>query len=350
MSFDVVSLFSGIGGLDLGFTIAKFNVIWANDNSPSTWETYEKNHPNTVLDRRSITQITDDEIPDCDVIIGGPPCQSWSIAGSNKGVKDSRGKLFYEYLRVIKAKKPKIFVAENVEGILRKTHKLEFDKIISNFEQIGYAVHYKLLNAAEYGTPQDRKRVIIVGIRMDITDNYEYPLKNKQLITLEQAIGDLSDHKIDHVTRHDTVNNNIDIYLQDTWSSQFMSRNRVRGWDEVSYTIPATARQVPLHPQAPKMIKVNTDKFEFAINDGTYRYNGIDLYRRLTVHECARIQTFPDTYKLYFDKIEDGYKILGNAVPVELAKCIAISVMSFLSTCKVNNKPKVLIKIKAKPT
>jgi DNA (cytosine-5)-methyltransferase 1 len=321
----VVSLFCGIGGLDLGFRQEGFNIIWANDNCPSIWSTYQHNHPNTYLDKRSLVSINSTEIPDCDLIIGGPPCQSWSVAGSNKGANDPRGKLFYEYQRVIADKKPKVFVAENVEGILSKKHQAEFQRIIAGFENIGYQVHCQLLNASDYMVPQDRMRVIIVGIRKGTGGNFEFPAKSRTKVTLGQAIGDLTSLPIKAYKRSDRMVSDVDSYLDDSYSPQYMSRNRVRSFDELSYTIPATGRQVPIHPQAPKMIKVHTDLYRFCDDKGpeVYPRNGDTLYRRFTIHECARIQTFPDSFTLLFNNIDDGYKMLGNAVPVELARRIA---------------------------
>jgi DNA (cytosine-5)-methyltransferase 1 len=204
------------------------------------------------------------------------------------------------------------------------------------------------MNAANYGVPQDRKRVIIVGVRKDICDEFCYPAEKGEYVSLSQSIGDLRNNQIINVNRHEKVNNDVDTYLEDSWSSQFMSRNRIRTWDEVSYTVPATGRQVPLHPQAPRMVKISPDTFQFIEDDGSYSYNGASLYRRLTIHECARIQTFPDTYKLYFDKVEEGYKILGNAVPVKLAECVADSVKKLIQTYTPNKKDKVIINIRTK--
>lgn len=341
---DTVSLFSGIGGLDLGFSNTGFKVIWANDNSSSTFKTFKHNNKGVKFDTRDITKIPSSDIPDCDVIIGGPPCQAWSAAGSNRGANDPRGKLFYEYLRVIGDKKPKIFVAENVEGILRKTHQKEFEKILDQLESHGYKVFYQKLNASDYEVPQDRKRVIIVGVRLDISTKFSYPVPSTKKVCLSDAIYDLRNEKLIAVKRSGIKYPDMDnTYLDDSWSSQFMSRNRVRSWSDPSFTIPATGRQVPLHPQAPKMIKIGQDKYEF-VDDQTARFNGDNLYRRMTIRECARIQTFPDNYELFFDTIDNGYKILGNAVPVKLAEHIAKSVKNVLTAKTV--KKSVTIKLK----
>ncbi|MEM6404752.1 MAG: DNA cytosine methyltransferase, partial [Cyanobacteria bacterium P01_D01_bin.116] len=178
---NVVSLFSGCGGLDLGFHQAGFNIIWANEYDKSIWDTYEFNHSNTHLDKRDIRKIAPDDIPDCIGIIGGPPCQSWSEAGAQRGIDDSRGQLFFDYIRILKEKKPLFFLAENVSGILAKKHEKAFTNILSHFKEAGYNVTYKLLNASDYLVPQDRKRVIIIGYREDIGGIFEFPnvIKNK---------------------------------------------------------------------------------------------------------------------------------------------------------------------------
>ena len=118
----LVSFFSGAGGLDKGFEQAGFDTIWANEYDRQIWDTYQYNFPNTELDKRSITKINPKEIPDCDGIIGGPPCQSWSEAGALRGINDSRGKLFFDFIRIVETKKPLFFLAENVSGMLAKRH------------------------------------------------------------------------------------------------------------------------------------------------------------------------------------------------------------------------------------
>ena len=136
----IVSFFAGAGGLDLGFHKAGFNVVWANEYDKEIWETYEKNHPNTILDKRSIVNIPADEVPGCDGIIGGPPCQSWSEAGSARGIKDKRGQLFFDFIRILEAKQPKFFLAENVSGMLISKHNEALEGIKELFRNavIGY--------------------------------------------------------------------------------------------------------------------------------------------------------------------------------------------------------------------
>ncbi|MBR2710093.1 DNA cytosine methyltransferase [Candidatus Saccharibacteria bacterium] len=173
----VVSLFSGAGGLDLGFIMSGHEIIWANDLYKDAVDTYKKNiGEDIILD--DIKNIPSDQIPDCDIIIGGFPCQGFSVANTKRHIGDKRNELYKELLRVIKAKKPKFFLAENVKGLTTFEKGSVFKMILSDFESIGYKVKYKVLNAADYGVPQTRQRVIIVGVRNDINWEYEYPKPN----------------------------------------------------------------------------------------------------------------------------------------------------------------------------
>ncbi|MBW4650694.1 MAG: DNA cytosine methyltransferase [Kastovskya adunca ATA6-11-RM4] len=316
---DIVSLFSGCGGLDLGFHQAGFKIIWANEYDKSIWNTYEFNHPETKLDKRDLRSIKPSEIPDCIGIIGGPPCQSWSEAGAGRGINDSRGQLFYNYVEIIKEKKPLFFLAENVSGILAKKHDHAFTEILYQFKDAGYEVTYKLLNASNYKVPQDRKRVIIVGYQERMGGAFKFPEGSNRVLTLRDAIYDLS--KIEPVPVESEVNENRGTipnheYLEGGFSSIYMSRNRVRGWDEPSFTIQAGGRHAPIHPQARKMIWIGKDQWKFDEDSSKPS-------RRLSVRECARIQTFSDNFIFKYDHIANGYKMVGNAVPVNLAKSLA---------------------------
>lgn len=302
-----VALFAGCGGLDLGFENSGFEIIWANDNNKKVEATYKYNHKKTELIIKSIADIKSEEIPDCDIIIGGPPCQSWSLAGSMKGKEDSRGQLFYEYVRIIKDKRPKAFVAENVKGIVSKAHINSFNEIVNMFKECGYIVTYKVLNAKDYGVPQDRERVFIVGIRNDINSSYIFPEVTHykgNYITLEKAIGDLRDNPSE--------------WMEGSFSPIFMSRNRRRNWNEVAFTVQAGGRQTQMHPDSPEMEKVDKDKWQF-------KKDSSKVVRRMSVRECARIQTFPDSFEFISDSLNEKYKMIGNAVPVKLAEAVAKS-------------------------
>ncbi|RRO17703.1 DNA cytosine methyltransferase [Flavobacteriaceae bacterium 14752] len=321
----IVSFFAGAGGLDLGFQKAGFDVIWANEYDKDIWETYEKNHPHTILDKRSIVDIPADEVPECDGIIGGPPCQSWSEAGSLRGINDKRGQLFFDFIRILEAKQPKFFLAENVSGMLLGRHSEALKNIKEMFQNagVGYELSFQMLNASDFDVPQDRKRVFFVGIRKDLNFKFQFPKPVKEKITLEQAISDLKKSVVPAKEGNKTNRENCKIpnheYMIGGFSSMFMSRNRVRTWDEQSFTIQAGGRHAPIHPQAPKMKFIEQNVREFVKGKE-------DLYRRLSVRECARIQTFPDSFIFHYTHIAAGYKMIGNAVPVNLAKHMALSI------------------------
>lgn len=326
----IVSLFSGAGGLDLGFSKAGFDITWANEYDKDIWKTFEKNHPNTFLDKRSITQILNEDVPECDGIIGGPPCQSWSEAGSLRGIEDNRGQLFFDFIRLLESKQPYFFLAENVSGMLLVRHKEALENIKNHFRNagIGYDLHFKLLNAKDFNVPQDRKRVFFIGFRSDLKVDFKFPEGFKKHIPLKDAIGDLSENVMVAKNGKGANNGNCSIpnheYMDGGFSSMFMSRNRVRSWDEVSFTIQAGARHAPLHPQAPKMNFIEQNVREFVKGKE-------ELYRRLSVRECARIQTFPDDFIFHYDNISAGYKMIGNAVPVNLAYHLAKEIKQSLS-------------------
>lgn len=320
---DIVSLFAGCGGLDLGFEKAGFNVLWANEFDESIHATYRINHPNTKLNTSDIRTLTGKDIPDCDGIIGGPPCQAWSEGGKRLGLEDPRGRLFWDYIRIVKDKRPKFFVIENVQGILEDKHKKSLDGFMKILSDAGYNITYELLNAAEYRIPQDRFRVFFIGIRNDLDNTFKFPNAiNIKPITLKQAIGDIVEtprYYCDEIVKGDHPKRlNHDVYIG-SFDAKYMSRNRVRSWDEVSFTMQAQARNAPLHPQAPKMIYVSQSQRHFV--------KGYEnLYRRLSVRECARIQTFPDSFKFIYKNVKDGYKMVGNAVPPRLAWYLALQI------------------------
>jgi len=324
----IVSLFSGAGGLDLGFHKAGFKTVWANEFDKVIWETFEHNFPQTFLDKRSIVKIPSADVPDCVGIIGGPPCQSWSEAGAGRGIKDSRGKLFFEYIRILKAKEPLFFLAENVSGILLPRHKEAFQSILAEFQALNYNVSYHLLNANNFGVPQDRQRVIIVGYHKKLGKTFIPPEEILPRPNLKDAIWDLRLAKAARDKNYTNGNEGLSAsnheYMNGGFSTIYMSRNRVRSWEEPSFTIQAGGRHAPLHPQAPKMQFVEQNKRIFVPGKE-------DSYRRLSVRECARVQTFPDNFLFKYQNIADGYKMIGNAVPVEFAKHLASKIYEDIS-------------------
>ena len=327
---NVISLFSGCGGLDLGFEKAGFTIPVANEFDKTIWETFKINHPNTNLIEGDIRNISEDDFPkQVDGIIGGPPCQSWSEAGSLRGIDDARGQLFYDYIRILKKVKPRFFLAENVSGMLANRHDEAVKNILSMFEESGYDVTLTLVNAKDYGVAEERKRVFYIGFRKDLSVKFTFPTGSTEdddkKLTLRDIIWDLQDTAVPAASKNkhnpDAVNNNE--YFVGAYSPIFMSRNRVKSWDEQAFTVQASGRQCQLHPSAPKMIKVGK-------NDCRFVEGKEDCYRRMTVREIARIQGFPDDFRFVYENINDAYKMIGNAVPVNLAYEIASAIRAVL--------------------
>lgn len=326
---NILSLFSGAGGLDLGFEKAGFNVVLANEYDKTIWETYEKNHTATLI-KDDIRNINELSLPcNIDGIIGGPPCQSWSEAGAQRGINDSRGMLFYEYIRILKAVRPKFFLAENVSGMLANRHSDAVKKIVKLFEECGYNITINLVNAVDYGVPQDRKRVFYIGFRKDLETEFIFPAPStphiEQKLTMKDAMWDLKDTAVPALEKNKackslTISNHE--YFVGSYSTIFMSRNRVRSWDEPGFTVQASGRQCQLHPQAPKMKFISQNKRIFVPGQE-------HLYRRLTVRECARLQGFPDNFDFIYNDVNNGYKMVGNAVPVNLSYEIAKQIALF---------------------
>ncbi len=335
---NVISLFSGCGGLDLGFKKASFSIPVANEFDKTIWETFKINHPNTKLIKGDVRQIRKEDIEKylidgVDGIIGGPPCQSWSEAGALRGIEDARGQLFFDYIRILKEFNPKFFLAENVSGMLANRHSDAVKNILHLFEDAGYDVSLTLVNAKNYGVAQERKRVFYIGFRKDLGIKFKFPKgsteDDKFKITLKDIIWDLQDSAIPALKKNhhnpNAINNNE--YFIGEYSPIYMSRNRVKTWDEQAFTVQASGRQCQLHPSAPKMEKVGLNKYRFVPG----REN---LYRRMTIREVARVQGFPDSFKFIYDNVDNAYKMIGNAVPVNLAYEIAIAIKRTLEESK----------------
>lgn len=296
--FTAVSLFCGAGGLDMGFDHIGFKTLWANDFDKDACKTHRAWSGATVV-CGDITNVDLATVPDCDIMLGGFPCQGFSLSGPRK-IDDKRNKLYHQYVRFIEGKKPLMFVGENVKGLLTMGSGQVFEAILDDFSRCGYDVFYQLVNAKDYGVPQDRERVIIVGFRKDLgIDSFEIPDYEGKPMTLYDAIGNLPEADMKDV-------------CMAPYSSRYMSRNRKRNWEQVSYTIPAMAKQVTLWPGSPDMKKIDKDKWQF----------GNGYTRRLSYKEAALIQTFPTEMNFEGD-LTSKYKQIGNAVPVKLAEHIA---------------------------
>lgn len=305
--FTAVSLFCGAGGLDIGFENAGFKTIWANDFNADACKTHEMWSSAEIV-CGDITKIDLTQIPKSDVILGGFPCQGFSLSGPRK-LDDSRNSLYKHYVEVVKNNQPQAFIGENVKGLLTMDKGQIIDAIIDEFSECGYDVYYKLVNAKHFGVPQDRERVIIIGFRKDLNvKNFSLPSSNGESMNLREALSSLPEVRSDEV-------------CDAPYSSRFMSRNLKRGWDDVSYTIPAMAKQVALYPGSPDMEKIEKDLWKFG--DG-------GITRRLSWREVAAIQTFPKDMKFYGD-LTSVYKQIGNAVPVKLAEFVANYIKQYLS-------------------
>lgn len=310
--FTAISLFSGAGGLDMGFERAGFKTIWANDFEPDACKTHEQWSTAQVV-CGDVAKINAADIPDADIMLGGFPCQGFSLSGPRK-IDDSRNVLYRHYVRIVKAKQPMMFVGENVKGLLTMGNGQIIEAILQDFSDCGYDVYYQLLNAKDYEVPEDRERVIIVGFRKDLgVKSFEYPVPRKIHVSMRDVIGNMPDPLPDEVCNA-------------SYSSRYMSRNRKRDWDDVAYTVPAMAKQVTLWPGSPDMIKLDKDLWKF----------GEGFTRRLSWREAAAIQTFPKDLEFQGD-LTSKYKQIGNAVPVRLAEIIATHLYGVLTNAIQNH-------------
>lgn len=304
--FTAVSLFCGAGGLDMGFDRAGFKTIWANDMDANACKTHQNWSKATVV-CGDISKVDYAAIPVSDVILGGFPCQGFSLSGPRK-IDDSRNVLYKHYVKLVRQNKPKAFIGENVKGLLTMGEGKIIDAIVADFAECGYDVYCKLLNAKNFGVPQDRERVIIVGFRQDLNvRDFKLPDTNGQTMTLREAIGNMPQVK------------SCDV-CDAPYSSRYMSRNRKRGWDDVAFTVPAMAKQVTLWPGSPDMKKLDKDLWAFG-DEG--------ITRRLSWREAAAIQTFPTDLEFSGD-LTSIYKQIGNAVPVKLAEFVANYIRPYL--------------------
>ncbi len=297
----VVSLFSGAGGLDLGFVMAGHKIIWANDCYNDAVETYRKNIGEHIV-CNDIADIDSADIPDCEIVIGGFPCQGFSVANTKRTVEDERNKLYLQLVRVISQKQPKFFLAENVKGLLSLAKGKVFEMILSDFIRPGYNVSYKVLNAADYGVPQIRQRIIIVGVRKNLNFEYKFPLPTHNAegtenllkwVSVGSALSDIPDPDTpNEMTNHDysKYKLNFNGYLG----------HRVLNPDKPAPTV--TAR--------------GDDK------GGVVVLPHPNAMRRMSCRELATIQSFPLDY-VFAGNRSSVYRQIGNAVPPLFAYALA---------------------------
>lgn len=309
---EIISLFCGAGGMDLGFIKAGHKIIWANDNDADSCATYEKNFGYKPI-CEDIEEIPSSEIPEGDVVIGGFPCQGFSIANPYRHTEDKRNELYTELKRVIRDKKPKYFIAENVTGLCslggyetkedKKEHKgVILKKILEELEEVGYNVKFKILNSADFGVPQIRRRVIILGTRKDIPTKLKHPNPihpKEEWKTVGEALKGLpekSDKREDKKSKkfHNHIGTSHKIKIND-----YMG-NRKTNPNKPSPTIVGRGGGTG----GPVIIPHPNGK------------------RRMTVRETARLQSFPDDF-IFEGSVTSQYRQIGNAVPWLLAFHIA---------------------------
>lgn len=395
----VVSLFSGAGGMDLGFIQSEYRVIWANDFQKDAVTTYQKNIGDHIV-YGDITKITKDQLPQesVDVVLGGFPCQGFSVANTKRSMEDKRNFLYLELLRVVKELQPKFFVAENVKGILSMQKGKVLDMILKDFESLGYRVNYQILNAAQFGVPQSRERVIIIGNRIGVENPFPTPTytTNTQLEphlkptpTVEESIGFLQSEELVNGKLEDRIIvNNRFIYnhvASTNVADSFFTRKNPPTQEEIVDYL--NSYRKPLNISIKKIDEIlgyrhtaghwfRKDKYgslpsvsdwwklkDLLNFDNTYDQQMTELIekeitfeqslritnwdrpsdtitastpeihinkqRRLSVRECAILQSFPDNF-IFYGSLTSMYRQVGNAVPPKLAKTIAKELKPYL--------------------
>ena len=315
----VASLFCGCGGTDVGllgnfdflgkhYASNNMEIVYANDIDDNACKIFNENF-DIKPDNRDIRKINSNELPDFDILTGGFPCQSFSIIAQNPkrlGVKDDRGKLFFEMCRILKDKQPKCFIAENVKGLLTANQKSAFPLIMEEFKNSGYDVKHMVLNSANYGVPQKRERVIIVGFRKDLKIDFTFP---NQVITDEDLFEPLKK----------VIENTVDekYYFSDRAvegmmkKREKMNKGRAQDIEKPCNTVGAHLAKVSLNSTDPVLMLENR-------------------YRRFTPREVARIQSFPEKFELVGSESAQ-YRALGNAIPPVMIWYVANTVKNFLT-------------------
>lgn len=310
-----VSLFSGCGGSDAGLLDAGFEVLMANDILRYAQDMYKENLPPTDYRLGSVSDIK--SFPSSDLLVGCYPCQGFSQGGARDPGR-TVNYLYREFDRALRQIRPKAFIVENVSGMRRADFAHLLNNQLTRFRLAGYKVTYQVLDARQYGVPQERSRLFFVGIRSDIGIRYTFPEPTHTIEplakgegtgsalpkcpTIRDAIGDLPEWPLGE-------------YDEQPFHWYYLSRNRYRDWEAASKTIVANSRHMPLHPVSPKLVRIHTDEWRFASNEPA---------RRLSFREAARLQgfrrglKFPDTFG-----IQMKYRVIGNAVPPPLFKAVA---------------------------
>lgn len=319
----VISLFAGAGGMDLGFVQAGYEIVWANDNWSEAVETYKLNLGNHII-CRDVADIDTESIPSADLLIGGFPCQGFSVANRNRHAGDERNKLYLQLLRVLRAKQPRLFLAENVKGILSLEGGEVFKLILQDFESAGYLVQHAVLNAADYGVPQRRERVFFLGVRKDLHLKLKFPPSCthgpseiaevaglKPWVGIASALADMPDPE----REHDLENHEFTRYK--LRFNGYLGHRSVRG-------------ELP----SPTITARGDDK------GGVVILHHPNNRRRLSAREAAVVQSFPLSYRFSGSKTS-VYRQVANAVPPLLARAIAEWLKLAISDSAGDSLPKV---------
>lgn len=317
----VASLFCGCGGTDVGllgnfdflgkhYDSNSMEIVYANDIDDNACNIFKENFKITP-DNRDIREVKSEELPEFDILTGGFPCQSFSIIAQNPkrlGVKDERGKLFFEMCRILRERQPKCFIAENVKGILTANKRSAFPLIIKEFEDSGYDVKYRILNSADYGVPQKRERVIIVGFRKDLHINFSFP-----------------DAEIENEDAYAPLRKVIDADVDEKY---YFSDRAVAGMMKKRESMNKGRAQdinKPCNTVGAHLAKVSLNSTDPVLMQGS-------RYRRFTPREVARIQSFPDEFELVGSEAAQ-YRALGNAIPPVMFWYVAKAVKERLQEC-----------------
>ena len=322
----VASLFCGCGGTDVGllgdfdflgkhYDSNSMEIVYANDIDDNACNIFKENF-GIVPDNREIREVKSNDIPEFDILTGGFPCQSFSIVAQNPkrlGVKDERGKLFFEMCRILKERQPKCFIAENVKGILTANKKSAFPLILKEFEDSGYDVQYRILNSANYGVPQKRERVIIVGFRNDLNVKFDFPESIISDETKFEPLGKVVEKSVDD--KYFFSQRAVDGMLR---RRESMNKGRAQDLGKPCNTVGAHLAKVSLNSTDP------------VLKEGS-------KYRRFTPREVARIQSFPENFELVGSETAQ-YRALGNAIPPVMLWYVANAVKENLFATQVKRK------------
>lgn len=298
----IISLFSGAGGLDLGMIQAGNEIVWANDIDKDAVETYRKNIGPEII-CSDIKDVDPSTIPDADVVIGGFPCQGFSMANMKRDVNDGRNQLYLFFLQMIKVKQPRFFIAENVRGILSLGGGQVIASIVSDFENAGYLVTVNSVNMADYGVPQTRRRVIILGQRKDLGDYMRLTIPSKTN----------SDKPSEDLPRWVSIKDAIDHFPSP--GEDCGIPNHIASSYKVCFRNFTGHRPTDPDKPSPTILARGNGKGGVV---AIPHYNG---ERRLTIRESAAVQTFPDDF-VFVGKMNSCYRQIGNAVPVRFAKLL----------------------------